>query len=84
MKTADITLDELLAELQAPITPLVGFHTTMELVVKWGMSIDNVRRLLRKADECGRLDRCKTPRTNIAGITRPETVYRIKPKGGKR
>lgn len=82
-KTPDITLDELLKELE-PKVASTGLRTASELAKAWGCGIERVRGVLRRAADSGRLEIGRGNTASIDGRSCIAPAYRILPIKGKR
>jgi len=83
MSAATITIDEILAELDATPARGVEWHTAEEFAAAWGVSHRRALQILRKIKLAGRLEAGRGPREAVDGVSRPVQVYRIKSKAMK-
>lgn len=84
MSVPQITLDELLKELNASSAPPKGYETAQQLAARWGVHHHRAMRILQQAQAAGRLDVKRLSVTNIAGMAASKPGYRILPAKGKK
>jgi predicted transcriptional regulator len=78
-KNTQITADELRAELEALGACVADdeARTVREWADEWGCGVDKVRRLLRKAQEAGRVVRVPKTIQTLSGTTRRVVAFKV-------